>query len=74
MIDEDTVMQYAQENRIPFTTYLTLTKALEVEKLIGEEVTKANKKFARVEQIKRFHLLGSLSIHIPKIARGFDHV
>lgn len=58
MIDEDNVMKYAQENRIPFTTYKTLTQALEVIELIDQEVRKVNKKFARVEQIKRFRLLG----------------
>jgi len=58
MIDEDTVMKFAQENRVPFTTFETLTKAPEVIELIDGEVAKVNKKFARVEQIKRFHLIG----------------
>jgi long-chain acyl-CoA synthetase len=58
MIDEDTVMQFAQENRVPFTTHESLTKAPEVIELIEKEVAVVNKKFARVEQIKRFHILG----------------
>jgi long-chain acyl-CoA synthetase len=50
-------MEYAQENRIPFTTFATLTKAPEVIKLIEKEVDEVNKKFARVETIKKFSLI-----------------
>jgi long-chain acyl-CoA synthetase len=57
MIDDENVMEYAQENRIPFTTYASLTKAPEVIKLINREVEEVNKKFARVETIKKFSLI-----------------
>jgi len=57
MIDDENVMKYAQENRIPFTTYASLTKAPEIVKLIEQEVEKVNKKFARVETIKQFRLI-----------------
>jgi len=57
MIDDENVMEYAQENRIPFTTYASLTKAPEVIKLINQEVEEVNKKFARVETIKKFSLI-----------------
>jgi len=57
MIDDENVMQYAQEHRIPFTTYGSLTKAPEIIKLIDEEVEKVNKRFARVETIKKFRLI-----------------
>jgi len=57
MIDEENVMKYAQENRIPFTTYASLTRQLEIINLIGKEVNEVNKKFARVETIKKFSLL-----------------
>ena len=57
MIDDENVMQYAQDTRIPFTTYASLTKASEVIKLIQQEVEKVNKKFARVETIKKFSLI-----------------
>jgi long-chain acyl-CoA synthetase len=57
MIDDENVMKYAQENRIPFTTYASLTKAKEVIKLIQQEVDEVNKKFARVETIKQFRLI-----------------
>ena len=57
MIDDENVMEYAQENRIPFTTYASLTKAPEVIKLIQREVEEVNTKFARVETIKKFRLI-----------------
>jgi len=57
MVDDENVMEYAQENRIPFTTYASLTKADEIIKLIKNEVEKVNKKFARVETIKKFSLI-----------------
>jgi long-chain acyl-CoA synthetase len=57
MIDDENVMQYAQDNRIPFTTYASLTESPEVIKLIEGEVDKVNKRFARVESIKAFRLI-----------------
>lgn len=57
MIDDENVMKYAQENRIPFTTYASLTKAREVIQLIQREVDNVNKKFAQVETIKKFRLI-----------------
>jgi long-chain acyl-CoA synthetase len=57
MVDDEIVMQYAQDNRIPFTTYASLTQSEEIVKLIEKEVDKVNKKFARVERIKRFRLI-----------------
>jgi long-chain acyl-CoA synthetase len=56
-IDEDNVVKYAQENKIPFTTYHSLTQAREVVDLIQEEVDKINQTLARVEQIKKFTIL-----------------
>lgn len=57
MIDDENVMKFAQEQRIPFTTYASLTKAPEVIKLVQREVDKVNKKFSRVESIKKFRLI-----------------
>jgi len=54
IVDEDNVIKYAQDNRIPFTTYASLTKTKEVVRLIGEEEEKVKAKIARVEQIKKF--------------------
>ena len=57
MVDDENVMKYAQDNRVPFTTYASLTKTREVIELIQKEVDRANKKFARVETIKKFRLI-----------------
>lgn len=57
IIDEDNVVKYATDHKIPYTTYATLTKRPEVERLIQEEVDRVNKSLARVEQIKRFRIL-----------------
>ena len=57
MVDDENVMKYAQDNRVPFTTYASLTKTKEVKDLIQKEVDRANKKFARVETIKKFRLI-----------------
>jgi long-chain acyl-CoA synthetase len=56
-IDEDNVVKFAQENKVPFTTFGTLTKAKEVVQLVADEVDTVNKTLARVEQVKRFALL-----------------
>ena len=57
MIDQENVEKYAQDNDVPFSNYASLTKSAEVQALIQAEVERVNKKFARVEQIKKFWLL-----------------
>ena len=57
MIDDENVMKFAQDHRVPFTTYASLTKSKEVIKLIQGEVDQSNNKFARVETIKKFRLI-----------------
>lgn len=57
LIDEDNVTKFAQDNRVPFTTFADLTKNPEIHKLIDQEVLKINKTLSRVESIKRFALL-----------------
>ncbi len=57
MIDLENVEKFAQDNDIPFSNYASLTKAKEVQALIGTEVSRVNAKFARAEQIKKFWLL-----------------
>ena len=57
LIDEDTVTKYAQDKRIPFTTFEDLTQNIEIKKLIGGEVSKVNKMLSKVEGIKKFALL-----------------
>jgi long-chain acyl-CoA synthetase len=57
MIDQENVEKFAQDRDIPFSNYASLTQAKEVQDLIWSEVERVNKKFARVEQIKKFYLL-----------------
>jgi long-chain acyl-CoA synthetase len=59
MIDQENVEKYAQDHDVPFSNYTSLTRAPEVRALIQAEVDRVNKKFARVEQIKKFHLIES---------------
>jgi long-chain acyl-CoA synthetase len=60
MIDHDNVVKFAQERNVPFTNYASLCRAAEVQELIGREVEAVNKKFARVETIKKFRLIDQL--------------
>ena len=57
LIDEDNVTKYAQDNRIPFTTFADLTQNAEILKLINAEVLKVNKTLSKPETIKKFALL-----------------
>ncbi len=57
LIDEDNVNKYAQDNRIPFTTFENLTQNPEIYKLIDQEVNKVNKTLSQVESIKKIALL-----------------
>ena len=57
MIDEENVMKHAQDNDIPFSNFESLCKSEEIVSLIDDEVNKVNKKFASVEQVKKFSLI-----------------
>jgi long-chain acyl-CoA synthetase len=57
MIDQENVEKYAQDNDVPFSNYASLTRAPEVQALIQAEIDRVNRKFARVEQVKKFFLL-----------------
>ncbi len=57
MIDQENVEKFAQDNDVPFSNYASLTRTAEVQQLIQTEIDRVNKKFARVEQIKKFFLL-----------------
>lgn len=57
MIDDENVMEYAQNKRIPFTTYKNLCHNEEIIELIQKEVDKVNKTLAQVETIKKFRLI-----------------
>ncbi|HOS26547.1 MAG TPA: AMP-binding protein, partial [Deltaproteobacteria bacterium] len=57
VIDEENVVKWAQDHKVQYTTFASLTRTEEVNKLIGEEVAKVNKQLARVENIRKFRLL-----------------
>ncbi len=57
MIDQENVEKFAQDRDIPFSNYASLTRAPEVQQLIWGEIERVNRKFARVEQVKKFFLL-----------------
>ncbi len=57
VIDEDNVVKFAQDNKIQYTTYASLTQHPEVTKLIQREVDAINKTLANVETIKKFAIL-----------------
>jgi long-chain acyl-CoA synthetase len=56
-VELDTVGAWAQQRRLPFTTYGDLSAKPEVVELIGGVVDEVNQGLASVEQVKRFALL-----------------
>jgi long-chain acyl-CoA synthetase len=56
-IELDTVGNWAQRRRLPYTTYRDLTEKPEVLELVQKIVDTTNERFASVEQVKRFELL-----------------
>ena len=57
MIDEDNVMKFAQDHDVPFSNFESLCRTKEIVELIDGEVSGVNKKFANVEQVKKFSLI-----------------
>ncbi|MBI5571758.1 MAG: AMP-binding protein [Desulfomonile tiedjei] len=57
VIDEENVVQYAQDHKIPFTTYESLTKCPEIIELIDREVQEVNKGLSHVETVKKFTIV-----------------
>ncbi|HCS76867.1 MAG TPA: hypothetical protein DIW05_03820 [Syntrophaceae bacterium] len=57
VIDEENVTKYAQDNKVQFTTFASMTRAPEVISLIQEEINKVNKQVARVENIRKFRII-----------------
>ncbi|SCL35402.1 long-chain acyl-CoA synthetase [Micromonospora nigra] len=56
-IEADTVGQWAQARRLPYTTYRDLTTKPEVVELVRSVVDEVNRRHPPVEQVKRFRLL-----------------
>ena len=57
LIEEDNVTKFAQDQRVPFTTFQDLTQSPEIVRLIEGEVDKVNKTLSQVEGIKKVALL-----------------
>jgi long-chain acyl-CoA synthetase len=57
LIDEETVVKYAQDHRIAYSTFEDLARSREVVRLIQAEVDRVNKTLSPVETVKRFALL-----------------
>ena len=56
-LELDNVSDWAQENRIAYTTYKSLAENPEVNRLIQREVDAVNEQLARVEKIRKFAIL-----------------
>ena len=57
VLDEDNLVQWAQETRVPFGSYPELAKSPAVHKLVAAEVRKANDSLTHVEAVKKFRIL-----------------
>lgn len=57
VIDEENVVKFAQDRKVQFTTFASLTQTEEIVNLIQEEVNKVNAQLARVENIRKFRIL-----------------
>lgn len=57
VLDEENVVKFAQDKKIPFTTYESLTGNNDVIDLIEKEIEGVNKNLSRVEQVKKFRIL-----------------
>lgn len=60
MLDIDSVSKFAQDAQVPFTDFVSLTRAKEVVDLVRREIETANGKLARVEQVKDFRIIAQL--------------
>ncbi|MDQ1240565.1 MAG: long-chain acyl-CoA synthetase [Thermodesulfobacteriota bacterium] len=56
-IDYDNAGNWAQNSRIPYTTYKSLATNPELKKLIHAEISSVNDELAQVEKIKKFMVL-----------------
>jgi long-chain acyl-CoA synthetase len=56
-IELDTVGDWAQRRRIPYTTYRDLSEKREVLELVQRSIAETNEKFARVENIRKFRMM-----------------
>lgn len=57
VIDVETVGNWAQQKGLAYTNYRSLALHPDVRELIQKDVDRANKRFARVERIRKFEIL-----------------
>jgi long-chain acyl-CoA synthetase len=57
VLDEDNLVEWAQQSRVPFGAYAELARSPEVHKLVAEEIRKANDTLTHVEAVKKFRIL-----------------
>jgi long-chain acyl-CoA synthetase len=62
-IDLDTVGKWAQERGLAYTTYESLAKLEPVYELVDVAVKAVNERFSRVENIRKFVILGKQLDH-----------
>jgi len=56
-VDYDTVGRWARDKGLPYTNYKSLAQLPEVHELVDRIVAATNKRFARVENVRRFAIL-----------------
>jgi long-chain acyl-CoA synthetase len=56
-IDFDNVGRWARDKALPYTNYKSLSQLSEVHELVERIVSETNKRFARVENVRRFAIL-----------------
>ena len=57
VMDEDNIVKYAQDHKIPFSTYADLAMDFAIIQLIDNEVAQVNKQLSRVENVRKFTIL-----------------
>ena len=57
VIDEENVTKWAQDRRLPFTTYVDLSRHQDIRDLISREVEAVNRSLSGPEQVKKFAIL-----------------
>ncbi|MGD2023567.1 MAG: long-chain fatty acid--CoA ligase, partial [Desulfobacterales bacterium] len=56
-IDLENTGKWATDQRLPYTNFKSLANLPEVRRMIQQEVDLVNERFARVENVRKFHLL-----------------
>jgi long-chain acyl-CoA synthetase len=57
VLDEDNVVRYAREQRVPYSTYAELAGAEGIRRLVQREVDAVNAELSRVESVRVFRIL-----------------